>query len=133
MISVAGLSRRPGRGLSLAGRVVGPVAHLVAIDPSGHVIARHDQGLGEPLEIVGHDPAGVLAAIKSAGAAVDRLGAVAGLEAVLDLAFVALPELTRNAAKEDARVQVLAVRENFELQHEIAVLAVATPTGRCRS
>ena len=41
------------------------------------------------------------------------------LIAVLNLALVALPELARDAAKEDARVEVLAVGEDFELQHEV--------------
>ena len=46
---------------------VGPVAYLVAVDPAGHMVARHDQRVVKPLEVVGHDPPGVLTAVEAAG------------------------------------------------------------------
>ena len=41
------------------------------------------------------------------------------------LALVAVVELAGDRAEEDARVEVLAVGEHVELQHEVAVLAFA--------
>ena len=87
------------------------------------MIAGHHQRDRKPGEIVGHHPASVLPAIESAGAAVERLRAVAVFEAVLNLAFIALPELAGNAAEEDSRVEMLAVGKDFGLQDEVAKLA----------
>ena len=72
-------------------------------------------------EVVGHDLSGVLAAEDAAGAAVLRLGAVAVLVAVVDLALVAVHRLAGDAAEEDARVERLAVDEHLELQGEVGV------------
>ena len=86
--------------------------------------AGGDDRLGEPLLVVGVDEAGVHAAKDAAGAAIDRLRAVAVLEAVVDLAFVAVHELAGNAAKEDAAVEARGVADAFELQDEVAELLV---------
>ena len=111
---------------------VGPIADRIATDPGGHVVAGHHQSHREPGEIVGHHAASILPAIESAGAAIDRLRAVAVLEAVLNLALVSLPELAGNAAEEDSRVEMLAVGKDFGLQDEVGQTAAGFPTARCR-
>src|SRR5262249_51524692 len=78
----------------------------------------------EPLAVVGYNLAGGLPTVDAARAVISRLGAIAVFVTVVDLALVALPELARDVAEEDARVEVLAVREHFELQGEISPLAV---------
>src|SRR5688572_19150761 len=89
--------------------LVGPVAHLVALDPHSHVRPVGNDGLREPLVIVGHDAAGRLAAIDSAGAEIGRLGAVAVAEHIIQLAFVSGPAAFSQRAKENAAVQPVAV------------------------
>ena len=71
--------------------------------------------------------------IDAAGAAIDRLRAVAVLEAVVDLAFVAVRQLAGNAAKEDAAVEVRGVADAFQLQDEVAELLrpIRCSRGRC--
>src|ERR1700733_2170833 len=104
---IVALNRQRARGepLSLArilvGRPrVGPIAHRIATHPGGHVIAGHYQSQREPGKIVGHHAASILPTIESAHAAILGLGAIAAFEAVLNLAFVSLPELAWNAAEE---------------------------------
>ena len=89
------------------------------------MVAGHHQGDRKPGEIVGHHAASILPAIKAAGAAILRLPAVVVFEAVLNLAFIPLPELARNRAEEDSRVEVLTVGKNFGLQDEVAKLPPA--------
>ena len=83
--------------------------------------------------VVRHNFAGRLAAVDRAGAVVGRLGAIVILEPVLDLGFVSVLVLSRQAAEEDTAVQVLAVANAVQLQQEVVELLlglkVAGPVG----
>jgi hypothetical protein len=55
-----------------------------------------------PGKVVRHDASGVLPAIETTRAAVERLRAVIVAVAIVNLALVALRELARDRAEEDA-------------------------------
>ena len=103
--------------------IVGEIADLETVDPDGHAVIGHDKSFMKPLEIVSHHRARFLPAIETTSAVIERLIAVAILESVVDLALVSVAKLSWNAAKEDARVEMLAIGDDFQLQHEVVVLA----------
>src|SRR5688572_6771525 len=83
-------ARRGAESLSwilVRGARVGPVAYLNAVHPCRHVGAVGRERHVEPREVVCVDFAGILTSIEAAGAAVDRLRAIAVFEAVLNLAL----------------------------------------------
>ena len=103
---------------------VGPVGDLVAVDPDADVGAVGDDRFVEPFFVARHNPAGIDAAIDAASAAVEGLCAVAVLEAVMDLAFVAVVDFAGDGAEEDAAIEVLGVTDTFQLEREVAELGI---------
>jgi hypothetical protein len=89
------------------------------------VAAVGDDGQGEPLAVIADDPPGRDAAVDGPRAEVGRLGAVAVLEAVLDLGLVAVLVLAGDAAEEEPAVEGLAVGLHLGLQDEVRPLSVA--------
>src|SRR5690606_19343504 len=87
-------------GARLAGVV--EVAHKVAVDPHGRMVAVNHNGLLEPFVVGGNDFAGFLVAIVAAGAEVIGGAAIIALPVVTDLGLVPLPEHAHRAAEEDA-------------------------------
>src|SRR5262249_1926341 len=55
-------------------------------------------------------------------AVIDGLGSVGSLPLIANLGFVAAPELTGEAAEEDAAVKALAVGKHVELEDKIVPL-----------
>ena len=118
-----------GGAETLAGVLVGrsfvsPIADLVAVHPGGHVGTVDDEGFMEPLEVVSHYFTGGLATIETAGAVVERLGAVAVFVSVVDLTFVTVPTLAGYTAEKEAGIEMLAVGDALHLKHEVGELGV---------
>src|SRR2546425_11036891 len=81
--------------------IVGPIGDLVAVDPHGNMRAVGHDRFVEPLLIVGHDEPRGDSTIDAASAKILRLPAIAVLNAVVDLALVAVGKFASNAANED--------------------------------
>jgi hypothetical protein len=74
----------------------------------------------KPLEILGHNEASGLTMIDPSGSIIDWLRSITVFVPIVDLAFVALPELTRNASEEDPRIQMFPIAPHPELQNKIS-------------
>src|SRR5262249_48958434 len=112
----------PGVVVLLA--VVGPVGHLVAVDPRRNVPPVGRDRHREPLAVRGHDLASLLPAVNGPGAEIDRLGPVVPLPLVANLRLVTLLILARDAPEEEPAIEVLAVRDALELADEIGPLTL---------
>src|SRR5262249_48775579 len=98
---------------------VRPVCDLVPIDPGREVVAVCDERHREPLAVGRDDLPGWLSAVDRPGAEIDRLGAVVVLPLVANLHLVALLILVRQAAEEDAAIEVVAVGDALALEDEV--------------
>ncbi len=92
---------------------VGPIANGKAVNPTRHVWAIDHQCHRKPLVIVGHHASRILASIETARSTIDGLAAISLLVAILNLELIALLEIAWDGAKENARVEMLTVRNRF--------------------
>ena len=110
-------------GIVSFGAAVHKVGDRIAVYPDRDVAALGCDRLGEEFTVAGNDPPGGVVEVEPARAEVHRPGAIAPLELVANLGFVAGPEPLRVTPKEDAavgmRVRVGGIGPDVEPEDEI--------------
>ena len=107
----------------IGGAFVGPVDDLNSVDPGGEMRAIGHQHRCKPFAIAGDHSARMRSAKDRSRAVIVRLSPVAVLETALNLEFVTIGGglfRARHGAEKDAAVQLVAVGDRFELQHEVS-------------
>lgn len=95
--------------------IIQPIDHLITVHPRRNVSPIGNHRLEKPFLVIRDDQPCVDPTKDSARATIDRLAAVALLDAIVDLTFVSIHRTARNTPKEDARIQLLGICDAFSL------------------